>query len=121
MPDTPALNVHSGVPSVLKAILLAAFYPRVSRISLPKGAVKFDQVAAGTVLRENTAKEFKAVDMRGERVWIHPASVLFSERSWRSGIVVSFLRVATGRVFLRDVTEVRLLAPSSFFIPSFAT
>lgn len=73
----------------------------------PGGALKFDQTAAGTVQRENKAKEYRVNDMRGERVWIHPASILFSEHNWQSGIVVSFLRIATGKVFLRDVTEVR--------------
>lgn len=37
--------------------------------------------------RENTAKEYKAADMKGQRVWVHPASTLFAERGWKSGIV----------------------------------
>jgi len=42
-------------------------------------------------------------------VWVHPASVQFAETRWRSGIVVSFERVETAtKVFLRDVTEVRI-------------
>ena len=55
--------------------------------------------------------------MRGARVWVHPASMLFAETHWRSGIVVSFERVETAnknnsnrnnKVYLRDVTEVRV-------------
>ncbi|KAI0320072.1 P-loop containing nucleoside triphosphate hydrolase protein [Amylostereum chailletii] len=109
-PSTLSLNTHSASTPLLKAVILASLYPRVSRIALPRGALKFDQTAAGTVQRENTAKEYRVNDMKGERVWIHPASVLFRESSWQSGIVVSFLRVATGKVFLRDVTEVPLYA-----------
>jgi hypothetical protein len=53
--------------------------------------------------------------MRGARVWVHPASVLFAETRWRSGIVVSFQRVETAtKVFLRDVTEVRTV-PLRFY------
>ncbi|KAI0041900.1 P-loop containing nucleoside triphosphate hydrolase protein [Auriscalpium vulgare] len=109
-PSAPALNTHSGSTPLLKALLLAALYPRVARIALPRGALKFEQLAGGTVQREATAKEWRAADMRGARVWIHPASALFAERAWRSGVVVSFARVETGRVFLRDVTEVPLYA-----------
>ena len=109
-PSLPALNTHSTSMPLLKAILLAAFYPRVSRVSLPRGALKFDQTAHGAIQRENTAKEYKVLDMRRERVWIHPASILFGESQWKSGLVVSFLRVATGKLYLRDVTEVPLYA-----------
>jgi ATP-dependent RNA helicase DHX57 len=87
--------------------LLAALYPRVAHIALPRGALKFDQVAAGTVQREAAAKEYRAKDMRGTPVWVHPASIAFTETAWRSGLVVSFARVETTRLFLRDVTEVR--------------
>jgi Oligonucleotide/oligosaccharide-binding (OB)-fold len=115
--SSPELNVHSSEPALLKALLLAALYPRVARIALPRHAVKFARLASGTVARDVGAHEWRATDMRGgQRVWVHPASVLFTETGWRSGIVVSFERVetttmttaGTGKVYLRDVTEVRL-------------
>ncbi|KAI0059514.1 P-loop containing nucleoside triphosphate hydrolase protein [Artomyces pyxidatus] len=109
-PSSPALNTHRGAPTLLKALLLGALYPRVARIGLPRGALKFTQLAGGSVQRESAAKEWKAVDMRGARVWVHPASALFGESKWASGVVVSFARVETGKVFLRDVTEVPLYA-----------
>ncbi|KAA1467821.1 P-loop containing nucleoside triphosphate hydrolase protein [Dentipellis sp. KUC8613] len=113
-PSTPSLNTHSKHAGLLKALLLAALYPRVARIALPKGALKYDQVAAGTVQRANTAREWRAADMTGARVWVHPGSVLFHEAAWRSGVVVSFARsvsgAGAGKVFLRDVTEVPLYA-----------
>lgn len=105
--------MHAGEPALLKALLLAALYPRVARIALPRHAVKFARLASGSVARDAGANEWRATDMRGARVWVHPASVLFTETRWRSGIVVSFERVesGTGKVFLRDVTEVRLFHP----------
>jgi ATP-dependent RNA helicase DHX57 len=115
--SSPELNVHSSEPALLKALLLAALYPRVARIALPRHAVKFARLASGTVARDVGAHEWRATDMRGgKRVWVHPASVLFTETRWRSGIVVSFERVetaGTGKVYLRDVTEVSFLLYSS--------
>ena len=114
--SAPELNVHAGEPALLKALLLAALYPRVAHIALPPNAVKYSRVASGTVAKEAGAHEWRAKDMRGKRVWVHPASMLFTETRWRSGIVVSFERVETAnknnnkngnnKVYLRDVTEV---------------
>ena len=74
---------------------------------LPRGAVKFDRVQAGTIQRENTAREFRLYDVRGgERVFVHPASVLFSEAAWRAPFAAYFQKQATSKVFLRDATEV---------------
>lgn len=109
--------MHAGEPALLKALLLAALYPSVAHIALPSGAVKYSRVASGTVAKEAGAHEWRATDMRGTRVWVHPASILFTETRWRSGIVVSFERVETAnnknqnkngrnKVYLRDVTEV---------------
>ena len=105
--SAPELNAHAGEHALLKALLLAALYPRVARVSLPRHAVKFTRVAGGAVERDAGAREWRATDMRGARVWVHPASVQFAETRWQSGIVVSFERVETStKVFLRDVTEV---------------
>ena len=99
-------NVHAHEPELLKALVLAGLYPRVARIALPERAIKYTRVAAGTVERDAGAHEWRATDMRDARVWVHPASVQFSESRWRSGVVASFRRVETAKVFLRDVTEV---------------
>ena len=104
VPATP--NAHAHEPELLKALVLAGLYPRVARIALPQRAVKYTRVAGGTVERDAGAHEWRATDMRDTRVWVHPASVQFSETRWRSGVVVSFRRVETAKVFLRDVTEV---------------
>jgi hypothetical protein len=111
--SAPELNAHAGEQSLLKALLLAALYPRVARVSLPRHAVKFARVAGGAVERDAGAREWRATDMRGARVWVHPASVQFAETRWHSGgIVVSFERVETStKVFLRDVTEVYYTIP----------
>lgn len=106
----PDADARKSEPELLTALLLAALYPRVARIALPRKAVKYTLIASGTVERDPRAGEWRAKDMRGERVWVHPASVQFAETRWRSGVVVSFRRVETTKLFLRDVTEVPLYA-----------
>ena len=106
--SAPNADTRKPEPELLKALLLAALYPRVARIALPPNAVKYTRMAGGAVEREVGAREWRARDMRGERVWVHPASVQFAEARWRSGVVVSFRRVETTKLFLRDVTEVSL-------------
>jgi hypothetical protein len=117
--SAPELNAHASEHALLKALLLAALYPRVARVALSRHAVKFARVAGGAIARDAGAHEWRATDMRGARVWVHPASVQFSETRWRSGIVVSFERVETAtKVFLRDVTEVISQSPSPSPSPS---
>ena len=109
-PSTPALNTNSSHISLVKAVILAGLWPRVARVHLPKGAIKFDRVQAGTVQRANEAKEFKFYDIRvgndGGRVFLHPASVLFHSAEWKSPFVTYFHKQQTTKLFLRDATEV---------------
>lgn len=106
---------------------------------LPRSAVKFDKVQAGTVQRENIAKDYKFYDIKrpshgqgaqgsssasgsgsgggapgtgndSGRVFLHPASILFGATAWKSPFVVYFHKQMTSKVFLRDATEVRTFA-----------
>ncbi|KAL7285060.1 hypothetical protein ACG7TL_000151 [Trametes sanguinea] len=63
-PSSPALNAHAANTNLVKAVILGGLWPRVARVHLPKSAIKFDRVQAGTVQRENTAKEFRMYDIR---------------------------------------------------------
>lgn len=109
-PLTPALNTHSAHTGLVKAVVLAGLWPRVARVALPKGAIKFDRVQAGTVQRANEAREYKFYDVRvgdaGGRVFVHPASVLFRAAEWKSPFVAYFQKQQTTKLFLRDATEV---------------
>lgn len=105
-PSDPELNVNSANENLLKAVILGGFWPRVARVHLPKSAIKFDRVQAGTIQRENTAKEYKLYDLKEGRVFLHPGSILFGESAWKSPFVTYFAKHATTKVFLRDATEV---------------
>ena len=115
-PSSPVFNTHSSRMGLVKSIILAGLWPRVSRVHLPRGAIKFDRVQAGTVQRANEAKEYKLYDVRvgedGGRVFLHPASVLFHSAEWKSQFVAYFQKQQTTKLFLRDATEVRY-APRS--------
>ena len=102
----PVLNVNSSHKNLIKAVITGGLWPLVAHASLPRNAIKFDKVQAGTVQRENDAKEFKLVDITNQRVFLHPSSVLFSESTWKSPFVTYFRKQATSKVYLRDVTIV---------------
>ncbi|KAJ7878638.1 P-loop containing nucleoside triphosphate hydrolase protein [Mycena leptocephala] len=109
-PSTPSLNTNSDNTNLIKAVVLGGLWPRVARVHLPKSAIKFDRVSAGTVQRENIAKEFKMFDLREGRVFLHPQSILFEVAAWKSPFLVYFHKHMTSKVFLRDATEVPLYA-----------
>ncbi|OCH95734.1 P-loop containing nucleoside triphosphate hydrolase protein [Obba rivulosa] len=105
-PDDASLNTNSANENLLKAVVLGGLWPRVARVHLPKSAIKFDKIQAGTIQRENTAREFKIYDLKEGRVFLHPASTLFGVNTWRSSFLAYFQKQMTSKVFLRDATEV---------------
>ncbi|KAF9015717.1 P-loop containing nucleoside triphosphate hydrolase protein [Cyathus striatus] len=106
--SSPELNLNSQNFNLIKAILLGGLWPNVVNVHLPKSAIKFDKVHAGTIQRANTAREFKLYDAYGSRVFLHPGSILFGESSWKSPFVTYFQKQMTTKLFLRDATEVPL-------------
>lgn len=106
--SNPALNTNSSNINLVKSVILGGLWPQVAEVRLPKSAVKFDKVAAGTVQRENLAAEFRIYDSNRERVFIHPTSVLFSEVAWKPPFVCYFTKHATNKTYLRDCTQVRV-------------
>jgi hypothetical protein len=106
--SNPVLNTYGDNTNLVKSVVLGGLWPQVAEVRLPKSAIKFDQVAAGTVQRENSAVEFRIYDLNRERVFIHPGSVLFSEVAWKPPFVCYFTKHATKKTYLRDCTQVRV-------------
>lgn len=110
MRSTKELNIHSDNPNLLKSIILAGLWPRIAKVVLPKAM--FDKIASGTIQREHEAKEVKYYTQegesggRGERVFLHPGSVLFGNSAYKSRFLVYFAKSKTTKIFLRDATEV---------------
>ncbi|KAI0076064.1 P-loop containing nucleoside triphosphate hydrolase protein [Panus rudis PR-1116 ss-1] len=121
-PQSAELNTNSTNTNLIKAVILGGLWPRVARVHLPRSAIKFDRVQAGTVQRENTAKQFKFFDIttarstsetdeaQSNRVFLHPSSVLFGQAVWKSPFVTYFQKQMTSKVWLRDATEVPMYA-----------
>lgn len=105
-PMDPVMNSNSAKFNLLKAVILGGLWPRVARVHLPNSAIKFDKIQAGTIQRDNSAKEFKMFDLREGRVFVHPGSILFECASWRSPFLMYFHKYQSSKVFLRDATEV---------------
>lgn len=104
------LNTNSANTNIVKAVVLGGLWPRVAQVHLPRSAIKFDKVQAGTVQRENTAKEYKIHDLTGVRVFLHPSSVLFGESTWKSPFLAFFQKQMTSKVFIRGATQVPMYA-----------
>lgn len=100
------LNTNSANTNIVKAVILGGLWPRVAQVHLPRSAIKFDKVQAGTVQRENTAKEYKIHDLTGVRVFLHPSSTLFGESTWKSPFLAYFQKQMTSKVFIRGATQV---------------
>ncbi|KAJ8084547.1 hypothetical protein PM082_003320 [Marasmius tenuissimus] len=105
--QTVSLNVNSDNLNLIKSIIVGGLWPRVARVHLPKSAIKFDKVQAGTVQRENLAKEYKIYDLQEGRVFLHPGSILFGNAAWKSPFLVYFQKHMSTKLYLRDATEVR--------------
>jgi ATP-dependent RNA helicase DHX57 len=125
--DLDDWNVNSENESLLKGILVGAFWPRIVRIRLPDA--KFEKVQAGSVAKEHEAREVKYYDsVDNSRVFIvsycrdlgtailpligflrqHPGSILFHENNLKPGYITFFHRAETSKVFLFDATPVSL-------------
>lgn len=108
-------SVSSAVfPALLQSIVMAGLYPGIARISLSSSSIKFDKLQSGTVKRAQEAREFKIFDLntevdndsRGQRVFLHPSSVMFNRNDWRQPFICYFRKTVTTKPYLRDATEV---------------
>ncbi|KAF8323715.1 P-loop containing nucleoside triphosphate hydrolase protein [Clavulina sp. PMI_390] len=104
----PKLNVNNDNTNLVKAIIFGGLWPRIARVALPKAT--FDQVAAGTVLRDHVAKELKIYLQDQGRVFLHPSSTLFGVASYKSPFLTYFAMSTTSKTFLRDATEIPVYA-----------
>ena len=96
---------NANVGRVVKAALVAGFYPQVVSVRHPE--TKFVQTAGGTVERESRdGRELKFFCEDVGRVFLHPASVNAGAGKFESPWLVFGERVETARVYVRDTTMV---------------
>jgi len=115
--------------SLVKAAVCAGLYPNV--INVKKPIQKFSETQSGSISRAPEAQQLRMLTPRVEdtkddhsiepnkgvrigpdgrldleRVFLHPQSVLFSQREYRNPWLVYREKVKTSKVFVRDATAV---------------
>ncbi|RMJ27521.1 DEAD DEAH box helicase [Aspergillus sp. HF37] len=97
-------NRNSGNRNLLRALIAGAFQPQVAQISFPDK--KFASSMTGTVEVDPDARTIKYFNQENGRVFIHPSSILFSSQSYSgaAAYLSYFTKMATSKVFIRDLT-----------------
>jgi len=95
---------NSDVTRVIKAALVAGFYPHVVRVKHPQ--TKYTQTTSGAVAKIADGRELKYYSKDLGRVFLHPTSVNFHCGKYESRWIVYSERVETAKVFIRDNTMV---------------
>lgn len=90
---------------LIRALIAGAFNPQVARISFPEK--KFAASMSGTVERDPEARMIKYFNEENGRVFVHPSSTLFDAQSFSgaAAYVAYFTKMATSKVFIRDITR----------------
>jgi ATP-dependent RNA helicase DHX57 len=107
-----SFNRHSNSTSLLRALIAGAFSPQVAEISFPEK--KFAAAMSGAVELDPEARTIKFFNQDSGRVFVHPGSVMFDAQSFigNSEFMSYFTKMATNKVFMRDLT--RKVAPVPF-------
>ncbi|KAJ3297123.1 hypothetical protein HK104_000837 [Borealophlyctis nickersoniae] len=99
------LDLNSSHPQIVKATLVAGLYPNVARIQMPER--QYDQTAHGSVVVDSKASEIRFFTKEDGRVFIHPASTIFStSRFDTDALLIYHQKISTSKIFLRDATSV---------------
>mmetsp|Transcript_14777 Transcript_14777/g.22295 ORF Transcript_14777/g.22295 Transcript_14777/m.22295 type:complete len:1277 (+) Transcript_14777:83-3913(+) len=94
---------------VMRALITAALYPRILRVRRPPQ--RYAETATGAVAVDAAAREIKFFRINGDRVFIHPASITFSDADWTSPWIVYNEMISTkARTSIRDATEAGIYA-----------
>jgi ATP-dependent RNA helicase DHX57 len=107
--DLDDWNVNSENESLLKGILVGAFWPRIVRIRLPDA--KYEKVQAGSVAKEHEAREVKYYDsVDNSRVFIVSYSPVLVPPYCYSSVLYGSIRALS---FSTRTTSSQGISPSS--------
>ena len=100
----PVYNRHSDNEPLLRALIAGSFQPQVARIDFPDK--KYAASVSGTVEVDPEARTIKYFNEENGRVFVHPSSTLFDAQSFAGNSVFMsyFTKMATSKVFIRDLT-----------------
>ena len=97
-------DCNADVVRVVKAALVAGFYPHVVRVKYPE--TKYTQTQGGAVEKLHNSKDLRYFSKDLGRVFLHPTSVNFHCGKYESRWIVYSERVETAKVYIRDNTMV---------------
>lgn len=116
IPGSPAalasLNKHSSNTPLLRSLCAGAFNPQLARIDFPDK--KFAPSVSGAVELDPEAKTIKYFNQENGRVFVHPSSTVFDMQGFPGNSVYMsyFNKMATSKVFIRDLTRMICLFPA---------
>ncbi|KAI5297987.1 hypothetical protein KEM56_004394 [Ascosphaera pollenicola] len=104
---SPALkrwNQHNTNLMFLRALIAGSFNPQVANISFPDK--KYMSSSSGTIEVDPEARAIKYFNQENGRVFVHPSSNLFDAQTFSgaASFVSYFTKMATSKVFIRDLT-----------------
>ncbi|KAK4631705.1 Putative ATP-dependent RNA helicase ucp12 [Fulvia fulva] len=99
-----SFNRHNGSETLLRAVVAGSFQPQVSRIEFPDK--KYAASSSGAVELDPEARTIKYFNEENGRVFVHPSSTLLSADKFpgNSAYMSYFTKMATSKVFIRDLT-----------------
>ena len=97
-------NRNGGHDVLLRALVAGSFQPQVARIDFPDK--KYAASVSGTVEIDPEARTIKYFNEENGRVFVHPSSTMFNAQNFPGNSVFMsyFTKMATSKVFIRDLT-----------------
>jgi ATP-dependent RNA helicase DHX57 len=96
-----SVNQNADDFRVVKGAIVAGLYPNIAKIKSPPQ--KYVKTANGALAVDADPSELKFFDFV-ERVFLHPASFNFECGKFSDSFLAYFLKIQTGKVYLRDST-----------------
>lgn len=103
-PTAENLNRHNSSEALIRALIAGSFQPQLARIDFPNK--KYAASASGAVQLDPEARMIKYYNEENGRVFVHPSSTLFDAQTFPGNSVYMsyFTKMATSKVFIRDLT-----------------
>lgn len=98
-------NRHQFNTQLLRALIAGSFNPQIASIAFPDK--KYISSVSGTVELDPDARTIKYFNQENGRIFVHPSSTLFGANgfSGAASYVAYFTKMATSKVFIRDITR----------------
>ena len=102
--QTKESNLYNSNSNLLRALIAGAFSPQVARIQFPDK--KFAASHTGAIELDPEARTIKYHNEENGRVFVHPSSTIFDAQTFpgNAAYVSYFTKMATSKVFIRDLT-----------------